>query len=76
MHPGMRQMLVVDCKIHQINLMFVPESRGVVGRADGINGRDNRIPDNVRRQIVELALDEPELSPRELAVTFIYSPRV
>ena len=30
----------------------------------------NRIPDNVRRQIVELALDEPELSPRELAVTF------
>ncbi len=30
----------------------------------------NRIPDDVRRQIVELALDEPELSPRELAVTF------
>ena len=30
----------------------------------------NRIPDNVRRQIVELALDEPELSPRDLAVTF------
>ena len=30
----------------------------------------NRIPDNIRRQIVDLALDEPELSPRELAVTF------
>ena len=30
----------------------------------------NRIPDNIRGQIVELALDEPELSPRELAVTF------
>ena len=30
----------------------------------------NRIPDDVRRQIVDLALDEPELSPRELAVTF------
>ena len=28
----------------------------------------NRIPDVVRDQIVELALDEPELSPRELAV--------
>ena len=28
------------------------------------------IPDDVRRQIVDLALDEPELSPRELAVTF------
>jgi putative transposase len=30
----------------------------------------NRIPDDVRDQIVELALDEPELSPRELAVRF------
>jgi putative transposase len=30
----------------------------------------NRIPDNVRSQIVRLALDEPELSPRELATRF------
>ncbi len=30
----------------------------------------NRIPDQVRDQIVELALNEPDLSPRELAVTF------
>ena len=30
----------------------------------------NRIPDDVRRQVVDLTLDEPELSPRELAVTF------
>ncbi len=30
----------------------------------------NRIPDTVRREIVDLALDEPELSPRELAVRF------
>jgi putative transposase len=30
----------------------------------------NRIPDNVRGQIVQLALDEPELSPRELATRF------
>jgi putative transposase len=30
----------------------------------------NRIPDEVRQQIVELALEEPELSPRELAMTF------
>ncbi len=30
----------------------------------------NRIPDAVRRQIVDLALDAPELSPRELAVRF------
>jgi len=30
----------------------------------------NRIPDDVRQRIVELALDEPNLSPREIAVTF------
>jgi transposase InsO family protein len=30
----------------------------------------NRIPDDVRDRIVELALDEPELSPRELAIRF------
>jgi putative transposase len=30
----------------------------------------NRIPDQVRERIVKLALDEPTLSPRELAVRF------
>ncbi len=30
----------------------------------------NRIPDDVRSEIIEMALDRPELSPRELAVTF------
>ena len=30
----------------------------------------NRIPDDVRDKIVRLALDQPELSPRELAVRF------
>src|SRR5690349_1337508 len=30
----------------------------------------NRIPEETRDQIIELALNEPELSPRELAVTF------
>ena len=30
----------------------------------------NRIPDDVRGQIIKLALDEPDLSPRELAVRF------
>jgi putative transposase len=30
----------------------------------------NRIPDQVREEIVTLALDEPDLSPRELAVRF------
>jgi len=30
----------------------------------------NRIPDDIRNRLVDLALDEPELSPRELAVRF------
>jgi putative transposase len=30
----------------------------------------NRIPDDIRKEIVDLALDEPELSPRKLAVRF------
>jgi putative transposase len=30
----------------------------------------NRIPDEIRTQIVNLALEQPELSPRELAVRF------
>jgi putative transposase len=43
---------------------------GLEDRTSGPGRVWNRIPDDVRRQIVELALDEPELSPRELAVTF------
>jgi putative transposase len=35
----------------------------------------NRIPDQVRDDILELALDEPELSPRELAARFIDTKR-
>ncbi len=30
----------------------------------------NRVPDEVKRKVVDLALQETELSPRELAVTF------
>ena len=30
----------------------------------------NRIPDDIRKQIIDLALDVPELTPRELAVRF------
>ncbi len=48
--------------------------------ADGFDGLEdrrprpnrvwNRVPNEVRDQIIELALNEPELSPREPAVTF------
>ena len=30
----------------------------------------NRIADDIRAEIIEMALDRPELSPRELAITF------
>ena len=30
----------------------------------------NRIPDEIRQQIVDVALEQPDLSPRELAVAF------
>ena len=36
----------------------------------------NRIPDGVRERIIELALDEPALSPRELAVRFTDSEKL
>ena len=49
----------------------------VTGGPDALEDRSpkpgrvwNRIPDDVRAQILQLALDEPELSPRELAVRF------
>src|SRR5207342_1706042 len=48
-------------------------SGGVEALADHRSRPDrvwNRIPDPVRAEIVELALRETELSPRELAVTF------
>jgi len=43
---------------------------GLEDKRSGTNRVWNRIPDEVRQQVVDLALDQPELSPRELAVTF------
>ena len=47
------------------------------GRPEALNDRSprpdriwNRIPDSVRDNLIQLALDEPALSPRELAVRF------
>lgn len=44
--------------------------KGLEDKPSGTTRVWNRIPDEVRQQVVDLALDEPELSPRELAVTF------
>ena len=33
---------MVDYKIHWLKMMSVPESQAVVGRHDGISGRDSR----------------------------------
>jgi putative transposase len=43
---------------------------GLEDRSSGPVRVWNRIPDDVCRQIVDLALEKPDLSPRELAVTF------
>lgn len=44
--------------------------QGLEDRRSGPGRVWNRIPDDVRRDLVEMALERPELSPRELAVTF------
>ena len=43
---------------------------GLEDRRSGPHRVWNRIPESVRQQVMELALDQPELSSRELAVTF------
>ncbi len=56
--------------------------RYLTGGAEALEDRSpkplrvwNRIPDNVRQRIVDMALDEPDLSPRELAVRFTDTQR-
>ncbi len=44
--------------------------QGLEDRRAGPGRVWNRIPDEVRRDLVDMALERPELSPRELAVTF------
>jgi putative transposase len=44
--------------------------QGLEDRRSGPKRAWNRIPDDVRGQILDMALERPELSPRELAVTF------
>ena len=53
--------------------MIVTVRGGVEALADHRSRPDrvwNCIPDDVRGQIIDLALELPELSPRELAVRF------
>ena len=38
---------MVDYKIHWLKMMSVTESRAVVGRHDGINGRDSGMVDKL-----------------------------
>lgn len=49
------------------------QASGLDGLADGLpspNAVWNRVPEQRRNQLLEMALDEPDLSPRELAVRF------
>ena len=45
---------VVDVKIHWLKMMSVPEGRAVVGRHEGINGRDSIDPELVTAVAGEL----------------------
>ena len=51
---------MVDYKIHWLKMMSVPESRAVVGRHDGINGRDS---DAVEEGGVEALLERTRRVP-------------
>ena len=44
---------------------------GLLGKGAGRRGQWNRIPDQQRQEVVEIALDYPEKSPRELAFFII-----
>ena len=44
---------------------------GLEDRRSGPSRAWKRLPDTLREQVIDLALEQPELSPRELAVTFI-----
>ena len=49
------------------------QTGGIVALQDKVSRPNtvwNCIPDPIREKVVELALDEPELSPREVAVRF------
>ena len=43
---------------------------GLADRRAGPGRVWNRIPNDIRRDLIDMALERPELSPRELAVTF------
>ena len=45
--------------------------KGLEDRRSGPGRAWNRIPDGVRQEVLDMALERTELSPRELAVTFI-----
>src|SRR5215203_1001091 len=65
-----------EARCHPRHLL--PLVRSLPERRPGSSGRPiapakagvERIPDSVRDQIVQLALNEPDLSPRELATRF------
>jgi transposase InsO family protein len=44
--------------------------KGLEDHRSGPQRAWNRVPDQIRGQVLDLALERPELSPRELAVTF------
>ncbi len=60
---------------HWYDLYLTGGPEALEDRPSGPGRVWNRIPDDVRERIVRLALEEPELSPRELAVRFTDTQR-
>ena len=69
---------MVDYKIHWLKMMSVPESRAVVGRHDGINGRDRLLSSTVHGSMRGQRLQAIEGSPpnlEELPDACSFAPR-
>ena len=66
---------MVDYKIHWLKMMSVPESRAVVGRHDGINGRDNYVSaplqQGARRDQSDTAIRRIAAPPLEVALATV-----
>ena len=68
-HPGQTRDLPADC-LQIVCLYRRFGDTGLEDRRGGPRRVWNRIPDAVRGRVLDMALEQPELNPRELAVTF------
>ena len=68
--PPLIDCFAIDCRSTGYDRYLQRGEAGLKDQSPGPKHVWNRIPDEVPRKMVKLALKEMELSPRELAVTF------